>query len=80
MITIEEINEKINEDKYTIRYYIFYTDPNNKVKLIANLSAKEFTNVLECVNNVDGSFARYFENDIHEPEPEYRVPLHQQAI
>ena len=77
MITIEEIRE----DEYTIKYYIFYTDPScNKVKLIADLSTKEFTQVLECVNNVDGSFARYFASDIHEPEPEYRVPLHQQAI
>ena len=76
MVTIEEVRE----DKDTIRYYVFYTDPSNKVKMIANLSAKEFTHVLDCVNSVDGSFARYFENDIHESEPEYRVPLHQQAI
>ena len=76
MITIEEVRE----DKDTTRYYVFYTDPSNKVKLIADLSAKEFTDVLECVNKVDGSFAKYFASDIHEPEPEYRVPLHQQAI
>mgnify|MGYP005718744335 CR=1 FL=1 len=50
MITIEELFE---EDG-TIRYYVFYTNSKNHVSKLADLSAKEFTHVLECVNTVNG--------------------------
>ena len=76
MITIEELFE---EDG-TIRYYVFYTNSKNHVSKLADLSAKEFTHVLECVNTVNGSFANYFANDIYEPEPEIRKALHLSLI
>ena len=61
MITIEELFE---EDG-TIRYYVFYTNSKNHVSKLTDLSAKEFTHVLECVNTVNGSFANYFADDIY---------------